>query len=83
VNNVQARATFGGARISKSVVAVLVGLLAAYILGGASGYAIKTLGLPTVTAAQKVDGAQLYPRHTSEDTRGDETTPRHSGHQSL
>jgi hypothetical protein len=61
VNDMQARATFGGARISKSVVAVLVALLVAYLLGGASGYVIKAIGLPNATATQKLQAAEVYP----------------------
>jgi hypothetical protein len=57
----QASPTFGVARISKSVVAVLVAILVAYLLGGASGYIIKALSLPNATATQKLEAAQVYP----------------------
>ena len=60
VNGMQARATFGGAKISMKVVAVVAAILVAYLLGGASGYVVKALSLSTATATQAIVGSQAY-----------------------
>jgi hypothetical protein len=44
--------TFRGARISKRLV-VLAAMIAAFALGGTSGYAVKALSLPATPAVQQ------------------------------
>jgi hypothetical protein len=90
----QARTTFGEARISKGVVAVFVALLlAAFLAGGASGLFIKGLSLPaaTATGASQVyslsdastsshrGGPQTIEEQSPNRATGSETGPRHSG----
>jgi len=48
----EARTTFGGARISKSAVLVFVALVATFAFGGASGYIVRALSLPIASTTQ-------------------------------
>ena len=60
----EARATFRGARISGSVVvAFIVALLAAFLLGGAGGYLVRALTIPASTTASP-SVMQTVPQHT-------------------
>ncbi len=54
----EARTTFGGARISKSVVAAFVALFAAFVLGGASGYVVRALSLPIPPTTQALGASR-------------------------
>jgi hypothetical protein len=46
----QARTAFGGARISRNVIAVFAAfLLLAFLIGGASGYLVKRMSLPVAS----------------------------------
>lgn len=50
----ETRTALRGSAISKSKVAVVAAVLAAFMLGGTGGYLIKTLTLPAATAAQHI-----------------------------
>jgi len=54
----EARTAFRGTRISKRMAAVVVAVLAAFLLGGVGGYLVKTMSLPTVTVAANVAAGQ-------------------------
>jgi hypothetical protein len=47
----EARATFRESTVSKSAVAIIVALLAAFLLGGTGGYIVKSLTLTSSTSA--------------------------------
>lgn len=53
-----ARTAFPGSGISKGMVAVLVAVLAALMLGAAGGYLAKTMSLPTASIAAHVVAGQ-------------------------
>jgi hypothetical protein len=55
----EARATFRESAVSKNVVAVVIGLVAAFLLGGAGGYLAKGLSLPSASAAGHTAVIQL------------------------
>ena len=54
----EARAALHGSVISKSMVAVLTAVLAAFLLGGFGGYAVKSLSLPPAAAQHHVLAGQ-------------------------
>lgn len=54
----EARTAFDGSAISKRMAAVVVAVLAAFMLGGIGGYLAKTLSLPTLPAAANVVSAR-------------------------
>ena len=54
----EARTAFHGSAISKRMAAVVVAVLAAFMLGGIGGYVVKTLSLPEVSVAASVVAGQ-------------------------
>jgi hypothetical protein len=54
----EARTTVRGSAISKGMVAVVIAVLAAFVLGALGGYAAKTMSLPAATATGHVLVAQ-------------------------
>lgn len=54
----EARATFQKSAISRNMVAVVVALAAAFLLGGTGGYLVKTLSLPVATSAAHIVAGQ-------------------------
>jgi hypothetical protein len=54
----EARAAFHGSAISKRMAAVVVAVLAAFMLGGIGGYLVKTLSLPAVSVAANIVAGQ-------------------------
>ena len=60
--------TFRGPPASKKV-AVLVSMLAAFTLGGGSGYLVKTMSLPAIDAMRQSVASQVADRPQSDLTR--------------
>ena len=60
----EARTAFGRSGISKRMVAVVIAVLAALVLGAAGGYAAKTLNLPSANFVPHIvagqDGASAF-----------------------
>jgi hypothetical protein len=55
---VEARTTLRGTGFPKGMVAVVVAVLAAFLLGGAGGYVAKTLSLPAAPAPAHIVAGQ-------------------------
>lgn len=60
----EAQATFRGGRVSVGVLAAVMALLVAFLLGSASGYIIKALTVPASTGTQVVTIPQSSPQRT-------------------
>jgi hypothetical protein len=54
----EARTAFHGSAISKRMAAVIVAVLASFMLGGIGGYLVKTVSLPAVPVAANVVAGQ-------------------------
>jgi hypothetical protein len=76
----EARAAFHRSAISKSKVAIVFAVLAAFMLGSIGGYVFKTVSLPTLPAAANVLAGQ--PGASGYGSAWDYST-RRSGTQSI